>query len=107
MKGSRNQKIAKLFKSISDGISNPVQVRAARRSKSSLSDSHGIRKFLLERIRNLELNLHSRSPETITHGGRPIQGRDRYVGISRRNQEGNSKLWMYMDNQDIADPETE
>jgi ketosteroid isomerase-like protein len=40
-------------------------------------------------------------------GGRPIQRRDRYVGIWRRNNEGNWKLWMYMDNQDIADPETE
>jgi ketosteroid isomerase-like protein len=40
-------------------------------------------------------------------GGRPIQRRDRYVGIWRRNKEGNWKLWMYMDNQDIADPETE
>jgi len=40
-------------------------------------------------------------------GGRPIQRRDRYVGIWRRNKDGNWKLWMYMDNQDIADPETE
>ena len=40
-------------------------------------------------------------------GGRPIQRRDRYVGIWRRNKDGNRKLWMYMDNQDIADPETE
>jgi ketosteroid isomerase-like protein len=40
-------------------------------------------------------------------GGRPTQRRDRYVGIWRRNKDGNRKLWMYMDNQDIADPETE
>jgi ketosteroid isomerase-like protein len=40
-------------------------------------------------------------------GGRPIQRRDRYAGIWRRDQEGNWQLWMYMDNQDIADPETE
>jgi ketosteroid isomerase-like protein len=40
-------------------------------------------------------------------GGRPIQRRDRYVGIWRRNKDGNWKLWMYMDNQDIADPEPE
>src|SRR5258708_7701316 len=40
-------------------------------------------------------------------GGRPIQRRDRYVGIWRRNKGGNWKLWMYMDNQDIADPGTE
>jgi hypothetical protein len=26
------------------------------------------------------------------------------VDIWRRNQEGNWKLWMYMDNQDVADP---
>src|SRR6267142_6545135 len=40
-------------------------------------------------------------------GGRPTQRRDRYVGIWRKNKDGNWKLWMYMDNQDIADPETE
>jgi ketosteroid isomerase-like protein len=37
-------------------------------------------------------------------GGEPIRRRDRYVDIWRRNQEGNWKLWMYMDNQDVADP---
>jgi ketosteroid isomerase-like protein len=40
-------------------------------------------------------------------GGRAIRRRDRYVDIWRRNKEGNWKLWMYMDNQDIADPEPE
>jgi ketosteroid isomerase-like protein len=37
-------------------------------------------------------------------GGEPIHRRNRYVDIWRRNKEGNWKLWMYMDNQDIADP---
>jgi ketosteroid isomerase-like protein len=37
-------------------------------------------------------------------GGQPIHRRDRYVDIWRKNKEGNWKLWMYMDNQDIADP---
>ena len=37
-------------------------------------------------------------------GGEPIHRRDRYVDIWRRNKDGNWKLWMYMDNQDIADP---
>jgi ketosteroid isomerase-like protein len=37
-------------------------------------------------------------------GGEPIHRRDRYVDIWRRNKVGNWKLWMYMDNQDIADP---
>jgi len=37
-------------------------------------------------------------------GGEPIHRRDRYVDIWRRNREGAWKLWMYMDNQDIADP---
>jgi ketosteroid isomerase-like protein len=36
--------------------------------------------------------------------GQPIHRRDRYVDIWRKNKEGNWKLWMYMDNQDIADP---
>lgn len=35
--------------------------------------------------------------------GEPIHRRDRYVDIWRRNKEGNWKLWMYMDNQDVAD----
>jgi len=37
-------------------------------------------------------------------GSDPIRRRDRYVDIWRRNREGAWKLWMYMDNQDIADP---
>jgi ketosteroid isomerase-like protein len=36
-------------------------------------------------------------------GGEPIHRRDRYVDIWRRNKRGNWKLWMYMDNHDIAD----
>jgi ketosteroid isomerase-like protein len=36
-------------------------------------------------------------------GGEPIHRRDRYVDIWRRNNGGNWKLWMYMDNHDIAD----
>jgi ketosteroid isomerase-like protein len=34
----------------------------------------------------------------------PIRRRGRYVDIWRRNKEGRWKLWMYMDNQDVADP---
>ena len=41
---------------------------------------------------------------TPKRGGEAIRRRNRYVDIWRRNQEGNWKLWMYMDNQDIADP---
>jgi ketosteroid isomerase-like protein len=37
-------------------------------------------------------------------GGQPIRRRERYVDIWRKNNEGNWKLWMYMDNQDVADP---
>jgi ketosteroid isomerase-like protein len=37
-------------------------------------------------------------------GGAAIHRRDRYVDIWRKNKEGNWKLWMYIDNQDIADP---
>ena len=37
-------------------------------------------------------------------GGQPIRRRDRYVDIWRKNKEGNWKLWMYMDNQDVPDP---
>ena len=37
-------------------------------------------------------------------GGEPIHRRDRYVDIWRRNKEGNWRLWMYIDNKDIADP---
>jgi ketosteroid isomerase-like protein len=37
-------------------------------------------------------------------GGRPVHRRDRYVDIWRKNKEGKWKLWMYMDNQDVADP---
>lgn len=36
-------------------------------------------------------------------GGEAIRRRDRYLDIWRRNKEGNWKLWMYMDNQDVAD----
>jgi ketosteroid isomerase-like protein len=37
-------------------------------------------------------------------GSEAIHRRDRYVDIWRKNKEGKWKLWMYMDNQDIADP---
>src|ERR1700740_3402261 len=37
-------------------------------------------------------------------GSPPIHRRDRYVDIWRRNKEGSWKLWMYIDNQDVADP---
>jgi ketosteroid isomerase-like protein len=36
-------------------------------------------------------------------GSQPIHRRDRYVDIWRKNKEGKWKLWMYMDNRDIAD----
>jgi ketosteroid isomerase-like protein len=36
--------------------------------------------------------------------GESIRRRYRYVDILRRNKKGNWKLWMYMDNQDVADP---
>jgi ketosteroid isomerase-like protein len=37
-------------------------------------------------------------------GGESIRRRYRYVDIWRKNKEGSWKLWMYMDNQDVADP---
>jgi ketosteroid isomerase-like protein len=37
-------------------------------------------------------------------GSQLIHRRDRYVDIWRRDKEGKWKLWMYMDNRDIADP---
>jgi len=37
-------------------------------------------------------------------GGQPIHRKDRYVDIWRRNKDGAWKLWMYMDNADVADP---
>ena len=37
-------------------------------------------------------------------GGQPTCRRNRYVDIWRRNTAGKWKLWMYMDNQDVADP---
>ena len=36
--------------------------------------------------------------------GQPTRRRDRFVDIWRRNKEGEWKLWMYMDNRDVADP---
>ena len=41
---------------------------------------------------------------TPKNGIQSIRRRDRYVDIWRRNKEGEWKLWMYMDNLDIADP---
>jgi ketosteroid isomerase-like protein len=37
-------------------------------------------------------------------GGAFIHRRDRYVDVWRKNKAGKWKLWMYMDNQDVADP---
>ena len=37
-------------------------------------------------------------------GGQSTRPRDRYVDIWRKNKEGKWKLWMYIDNQDVADP---
>jgi ketosteroid isomerase-like protein len=36
--------------------------------------------------------------------GALIHRRDRYVDVWRKNKAGKWKLWMYMDNQDVADP---
>ena len=41
---------------------------------------------------------------TPKEGGPPVQRRERYLDIWRRNKKGKWKLWMYMDNRDIADP---
>ena len=40
---------------------------------------------------------------TPKEGGQPVHRRNRYVDVWRRNKEGQWKLWMYIDNQDIAD----
>ena len=37
-------------------------------------------------------------------GSQALHRRDRYLDIWRKNKEGKWKLWMYMDNRDIADP---
>ncbi len=36
-------------------------------------------------------------------GGQPIHSRTRYVDIWRRRKQGDWKLWMYVDNRDVAD----
>jgi ketosteroid isomerase-like protein len=36
-------------------------------------------------------------------GGQMIHRRNRYVDVWRKNKEGKWKLWMYIDNPDIAD----
>jgi len=41
---------------------------------------------------------------TPKEGGAPIRRRNRYVDIWRKNKKGKWKLWMYIDNQDVADP---
>lgn len=41
---------------------------------------------------------------TPKNGVQSIRRRDRYVDIWRRNKGGEWKLWMYMDNLDVADP---
>ena len=41
---------------------------------------------------------------TSKDGGQPNHRRDRYVDIWRKNKEGKWKLWMSMDNRDVADP---
>ena len=37
-------------------------------------------------------------------GGQAIYRRNRYVDVWRRDKDGKWKLWMYMDNLDVADP---
>jgi ketosteroid isomerase-like protein len=41
---------------------------------------------------------------TPKEGGGPIRRRNRYVDIWRKDKKGKWKLWIYMDNQDVADP---
>jgi ketosteroid isomerase-like protein len=36
-------------------------------------------------------------------GGQMIHRRNRYVDVWRKNREGKWKLWMYIDNRDMAD----
>ena len=36
-------------------------------------------------------------------GGPPIRRKERYVDIWRRNKQGEWKLWMYIDNREVAD----
>jgi ketosteroid isomerase-like protein len=36
-------------------------------------------------------------------GGQPIQRKNRYMDVWRRSEEGKWKLWMYIDNLDVAD----
>jgi ketosteroid isomerase-like protein len=36
-------------------------------------------------------------------GGQMIHRRNRYVDVWRKNRQGKWKLWMYIDNRDIAD----
>lgn len=40
---------------------------------------------------------------TPEEGGARIRRRSRYVDIWRKDKKGKWKLWMYMDNQDVAD----
>ncbi|HTV59779.1 MAG TPA: nuclear transport factor 2 family protein [Verrucomicrobiae bacterium] len=40
---------------------------------------------------------------TPKEGGEVVRRRDRYVDIWRKNEAGEWKLWMYMDNRDVAD----
>ena len=46
----------------------------------------------------------ARSDTDPKHGGEPIHRRFRYVDIWRKNTAGEWKLWMYIDNSDVADP---
>ena len=41
---------------------------------------------------------------TPKEGGPAVRRKDRYVDIWRKNKNGSWKLWLYMDNQDVADP---
>jgi ketosteroid isomerase-like protein len=43
-------------------------------------------------------------PLTPKRGGEPIHRRYRYVDIWRKNTAREWKLWMYVDNADVADP---
>lgn len=36
--------------------------------------------------------------------GPAVRRKDRYVDIWRKNKNGSWKLWLYMDNRDVADP---
>jgi ketosteroid isomerase-like protein len=51
---------------------------------------------------------HEYGSHDLTHtpkeGGQPIHRGTRYVDIWRRSNDGDWRLWIYVDNRDVADP---